>query len=103
MTNNEIIKGLECCTLGHCGKCPYFEYSDCQNKLTMMALNLCNRFQQEEIEKIQKLYNELAVIRCKDCEYYETGKDYQPYCNHINGIDDATPYDFCSYAKKKEW
>ena len=102
MTNNEIIKCLECCTLGRCDECPYKKkYPDCQKTLKMTALDLCVRLQQEEIEKVHKLYNELAVIRCKDCKHYETGRDYQPYCNNVNGIDDAKPYDFCSYAQKR--
>lgn len=41
------------------------------------------------------------VIRCKDCKYYEIDKDYEPYCNHINGLDEAKDYDFCSYGERR--
>lgn len=44
--------------------------------------------------------NAVKVIRCKDCIYYETGKDYTPYCNYINGLDEAKEDDFCSYGEK---
>lgn len=43
------------------------------------------------------------VVRCKDCVYYEKGKDYTPYCNHINGLDEAKDNDFCSYGERKRW
>ena len=43
------------------------------------------------------------VVRCKDCKYYEIGKDYEPYCNHINGLDETKDNDFCSYGKRKEY
>ena len=42
------------------------------------------------------------VVRCKDCKYYEIGKDYEPYCNHINGLDEAKDNDFCSYGERRE-
>lgn len=43
------------------------------------------------------------VVRCKDCTFYEIGKEYEPYCNHINGLDEARPDDFCSLGEKKKW
>ena len=24
----------------------------------------------------------VEVVRCRECLYYEKGKDYEPYCNH---------------------
>ena len=45
----------------------------------------------------------VEVVRCKDCEHYETGKDYEPYCNHINGLDEAKDNDYCSYGERKEY
>ena len=36
----------------------------------------------------------ILAVRCKDCINYETGKEYEPYCNHINGLDEAKPNDF---------
>lgn len=43
------------------------------------------------------------VVRCKECINYETGKEYEPYCNHINGLDEAKPDDYCSLGEKKKW
>ena len=45
----------------------------------------------------------IKIVRCKDCKYYKTGKDYEPYCNHINGLDEAKDNDFCSYGERKEY
>ena len=44
------------------------------------------------------------VVRCKDCIYYEEGKDYQPYCNCFDGgiSDYQQEDDFCSYGKRRE-
>ena len=55
MTDNEIIKALECCNSterGHClNKCPYYNYSaNCTQAMIKDALDLINR-QKEEISK----------------------------------------------------
>lgn len=43
------------------------------------------------------------VVRCKDCKYYETGKDYTPYCtNFENLLEEMNPDDYCSYGERKE-
>ena len=58
MTDNEIIKALECCTysLGvMCKKCPSkttLQGLGCRNKLSIAALDLINR-QQAEIERLK--------------------------------------------------
>lgn len=46
----------------------------------------------------------VEVVRCKDCIYYEKGKDYQPYCNCFDGGISDYPQedDFCSYGKRRE-
>lgn len=46
----------------------------------------------------------VPVVRCKDCLYYETGKDYMPYCNHPDGgiADYPRESDFCSYGERKD-
>lgn len=47
----------------------------------------------------------VEVVRCKDCIYYETGKDYLPYCNHADGGIDDYPRedDFCSYGERRSY
>ena len=42
------------------------------------------------------------VVRCKDCIYWENGKDYTPYCNNIDGLNEPSENDFCSYGERKE-
>lgn len=42
------------------------------------------------------------VVRCKDCIYWDNGKDYEPYCNNIDGLNEPSETDFCSYGERKE-
>ena len=45
----------------------------------------------------------VKVVRCKDCEFWEQGKDYEPYCNHWgNLMADSQADDFCSYGERKD-
>ena len=45
----------------------------------------------------------VEVVRCKDCKYWERGKDYEPYCNHWgNMMPDTNAEDFCSYGERRE-
>lgn len=56
MTDNEIIKALECCSKNCCNykECLYSDNElDCVETLTMDALDLINR-QKAEIEKLNK-------------------------------------------------
>jgi hypothetical protein len=81
MTDNEIIKALECCCGGDGGKncycCPLYEVSPCTNALSKYALDLINR-QKAEIERLQK---ELKITRA--------------YI-HDNGLE----WDLLSYSKR---
>lgn len=44
----------------------------------------------------------VEVVRCKDCVYWENGKDYSPYCNHFaSALNDTVEDDFCSYGERK--
>ena len=43
------------------------------------------------------------VGRCKDCQWYEYGKAWYPYCNHPDGLANSVKTtDFCSYFEPKE-
>lgn len=46
----------------------------------------------------------VEVVRCKNCKWWEKGKDYTPYCNNIDcGLFyTARENDFCSYGERKE-
>lgn len=53
MTDNEIIKALECCGDKNCKYCPNFsEDIECSEKLIKLSLDLIKR-QKAEIEKLQ--------------------------------------------------
>ena len=55
LTDNEIIKALECCPRGigmKCEKCPMFRTNDCMSKLHVNTLDLINR-QKAEIERLK--------------------------------------------------
>ena len=74
MTDNEVIKALECCINDDCDNCPD-TFGNCEHNAMRNALNLINR-QQEEIEKLQKvndsftdigkLYSEIKVEAVKE-------------------------------------
>lgn len=55
MTDNEIIKALECCTGYDCENCKALKYCDYMHPgaLARASLNLINR-QKEEIEKLKQ-------------------------------------------------
>lgn len=46
----------------------------------------------------------VEVVRCKDCVHYEKGKDYQPYCNCLDGgtTDYPQDNDFCSAGERRK-
>jgi hypothetical protein len=63
MTDNEIIKALECCVktefISDCAKCEMFAI-DCKDILIENALDLINR-QKAEIERLQAMHKEMCV------------------------------------------
>ena len=56
MTDNEIIKALECCSYAttnrDCEKCSYYPDEDCTKKQCADIINLINR-QKAEIERLR--------------------------------------------------
>ena len=64
MTDNEIVKALECCLLSNthqeedCNKCPLEDtpYTICQNLMAFHSLALINR-QKAEIERLKAALN----------------------------------------------
>ena len=52
MTDNEIIKGLECCCASECDECPYDEQTACVEYVKEGTLDLINR-QKAEIERLK--------------------------------------------------
>lgn len=68
MTDNKIIKALECCVktefISDCAKCEMFAF-DCKDILIENALDLINR-QKEEIGRLKKRNTLLLKKKCKD-------------------------------------
>ena len=62
MTDNEIIKALECCGVYDCEFCPcYTEDLGCDYNLELLALDLIRR-QNIKLEKLQKENRQFADI-----------------------------------------
>ena len=57
----------------------------------------------EEIMVDALIANGVTIpVRCKDCQYWENGKDYEPYCNHWGNMMAGTEADdFCSYGERR--
>ena len=89
MTDNEIIKALECLcdvNIGDCSKCPVTEYEgDCAWVITEHALGLINR-QKAEIEALKRILSTYNAPMT-DCIHYDEDKEcckllssgYEPY------------------------
>ena len=75
MTDNEIIKALECCSNAEpCANCPYQKQCD-ETDLAEIALDLINR-QQAEIERLQK---SIELMKGSKCVYSYDGETLE-YC-----------------------
>lgn len=82
MTDNEIIKALECCSHRNedlpCDGCPAYNIAQmCMEDLMSDALDLINR-QKAEIERLNKNYEELIYkTECLLC--HATGNKFSKY------------------------
>lgn len=61
MTDNEIIKALECCKRDDCDCCPN-DFGNCYSNLAGYSLDLINR-QQAEIERLEKDSKRLKKVQ----------------------------------------
>lgn len=77
MTDNKIIKALECCGIKRCCRGCYFDTHEvgdlCVKEIIKNALDLIAR-QQAEIERLQKDKSEWVHLPCKvgDTIYFDT-------------------------------
>lgn len=92
MTDNEIIKALECCKPKqnrNCGDCPAYDLGNfCAAELRENVLDLINR-QKAEIEKLKSAKSEAIK------EFADRLKEKDGYYNHI--FDDCVNTEFCSH------
>lgn len=55
------------------------------------------------MEMKKRLTDDVEVVRCKDCEYYEYDECGNPYIFMSDGAHLYTdPNDFCSYGERRE-
>jgi FtsZ-binding cell division protein ZapB len=87
LSDNEIVKALECCLKGDydkiinalCAKCPYCKNTDCKLILQQNALDLINRLQAEK----ERLKEENEWLR-EDCEMLkEHIREAERECNEL--------------------
>ena len=66
LTDNEIVKALECCRhddYDYCEKCPYRKNKPCQESLIQDSFDLINRLQAENEEQEKAITNALNRIK----------------------------------------
>ena len=72
MTDNDIIKALECCDKFECDECPLDHHSAdpviCERRCKQEALDLINR-QKAEIERLQSTIESLVNESDDECDY----------------------------------
>ena len=52
---------------------------------------------------IRKTVEEMQIVRCKDCKYAEYIADVKTlWCTECGQGRTVAPYDFCSYAERRE-
>lgn len=74
MTDNEVIKALECClTHTKCEECPMNQKRNCMTELMKNALDLINR-QKEEIEQWKEEANRYQNLWCITVDDIQTAK-----------------------------
>ena len=74
MTDNEIIKALECCANGKCGECPLFK-EDCGDDIICKnALDLITRLQ-EENETLKEF-----IVETRRCDKEIKSEAIKEFC-----------------------
>ena len=65
------------------------------------ALTDARAFYEEGFRAALRSTDVVEVVRCKDCKHYH---DFETHfdCNHVCGMDDVQPTDFCSYGERRD-
>ena len=93
MTDNEIVKALECCTSKmQCFDCPRFDgnwgmraFTHCDTKLKSDALDLINR-QKAEIERLKDGCANCAVVQRKSEIIWELNEQIEYWQRGYNNL-----------------
>lgn len=107
MTDNEIIKALECCaenTEGKCRECPFHKLQiSCIDVLERSSLDLINR-QREEIDRLKVENESLRMAANSYKMHYEEMTEDCTACAHFVGCEAARGGRICPQfePKKKE-
>lgn len=107
MTDNEIIKALECCGIEtSCKGCPYHDISFCQDNICKDALDLINR-QKADIEMLNGLVKSLeelcetktTLLTDANCSLITVrAKAIKEFAERVKERAKAHYFDNCCYA-----
>ena len=102
LTDNDIVKALECCieTIGgKCHECPYQDILGCEGKLIVDTLDLINRLQ-AEIERLRagadSLFNTLdyraeQILKLEDNLKTAKAEAYREFAERLKKEIDIKP------------
>lgn len=88
MTDNKIIKALECCMLSQCKGCPYVAEPLCHEQNCRDARNLITR-QKADLDKFTTLYANAKAESERLSETLDNITQFLPACTDCEG---KTPY-----------
>lgn len=105
MTDNEIIKALECCfKMESCGHCPLYstdpDIKECTTTLSKNALDLINR-QKAEIEKAKRYVKTALTILSESKLYGEPITDMSVFQKYIDKLNARAIKEFAERLKEK--
>lgn len=84
MTDEQIVKALECCKIGNCDDCPFYGVKeDCEVELPEEALDLINRKKAENERLEDENYTLKNKIEIRDNLIEQLGSDIDIKYNTI--------------------
>lgn len=88
MTDQEVKKGLECCTCDKCTEqdCPYHSFGDCHSRVEKDALALINRLEEEK-EQIRKEVIKEAYEWMRDNAVYSEEEGFSREFAEAHGVE----------------
>ena len=99
MTENEIIKALECCvTNGECNKCPMSLIRNCMNNLMRNTFVLITR-KKAEIERLAARFNDYPVKTLIDNNNMMCSKSSEDYDKWFFNVSYQTIKEFADRLK----